>query len=120
MAEARGLAEVSPIGWAGNFADIGLARWLRGLCTRPPSVQLTTMQGQINAARFGLGVVALPVIVGEGERDLKTIETPSTFSLDAWLVLPSQTRKHARMRAAAAFVEEAFHACLRCYRDLPM
>jgi len=111
IAEAHGLSGLSPIGWAGGFAEIGLARWLRSLFTKEPAVRLTTMQGQLTAAKLGLGVAALPVIVGQSEPRLTMVRSAQSFALEAWLVLPNQTRRHARTRVAAAYCSSVGHGC---------
>ena len=108
-------ASASYIGWAGPFAQIGIARWLRAAFNgASPSLALTTLHGHIEAARQGLGATALPLFIGRQLTDL--VEVPGgrpEFSLDAWLVVPVQVSRIARMRAASQFIEQAVRSTLR-------
>jgi DNA-binding transcriptional LysR family regulator len=102
------------VGWAGPFAEIGLSRWLRSVFAgHMPSLHLTTLHGHVVAARAGIGAVGLPVCVGRQFQDL--VEIPHTgpeFALEAWLVVPSQIRGIARVKAVARFVEQAVRRSL--------
>jgi hypothetical protein len=75
---------------------------------------LTTLQGHVESARAGLGAVGLPVCIGRQFQDLVEISDARTqFALDAWLVVPSQIRGIARVKAVARFVEAAVRRALR-------
>jgi DNA-binding transcriptional LysR family regulator len=101
------------IGWGGPFAEIGLARWLRtAFAGTPPCLTLTTLQGQIDAGRKGHGAIGLPEFIGRRFRDLIKLEGAPDFTLDAWLVIPDQVRRVARIKAAASFVTDAAHAVM--------
>ena len=113
---ATGGTKDSPyVGWTGAFSDISLARWMRtAFDGSAPSVLLTTFQGHIEAARQGAGAVGLPRFVGSRLADLEEVARAAPpFSLEAWLVVPSQVRSIGRIRAAVKFVEDAVRAALR-------
>lgn len=102
------------IGWSGPFSEIGIARWLRtAFKGAAPVLALTTMQGHIGAARQGIGATALPVFVGRRLHDLHEVQGDRpAFSLDAWLVVPSQISTVARIRTTAQFIEHAVRQSL--------
>ncbi len=109
------------LGWIGSFAEIQLADWLRTAFDHRPTVAaFTSLHAHIEAARRGLGVTCLPVFIGNQLADLTPI-TPVKMlplTLDAWLVVPTQSRRVARIKAAAQFVEDAFSAVDNCSLEL--
>ena len=110
------LATLLPyIGWTGSFADIGPSRWLRQVFQqRPPVLTLTTMQGHIDAAHAGLGAIGLPEFIGAKDKKLRRIDTPcEPFALEAWLVIPSQSKHIAKIRTTATFIEQAVKVALK-------
>jgi DNA-binding transcriptional LysR family regulator len=107
--------ELAPyIGWAGLFGDISLARWLRAtFAPHRAAAELTTLAGHIEAARRGVGVVALPDFVAAQIEGLQRFSLSTTpFALDAWLVIPRQIRNLSRVKAAKSLIEKAFEASL--------
>lgn len=106
---ALSVDELPYIGWAGPFAQISLARWLRStFAGRSPALAVTTLQGHVLAAQSGIGVTALPAFIGRQLPDLIRIPVEQgELSLEAWLVVPAQTSKIARIRIATRFIEGA-------------
>ena len=106
------------IGWAGPFGEIALARWLRSVfAPKAPCLSLTTLHGQIGAARAGIGLIGLPIFVGRQFDDLQQLERPNhAFSLEAWLVVPSQTHRAGRIRTVSDFVRGQVRSCLQSGR----
>ena len=97
------------VDWAGPFAEIALARWLRRAhAGTQPIVTLTTFDGHIRAARAGLGTTGLPTFVGDADPLLKRAETTERLTLTAWLVIPIQIAKTARVQQISRFLSEAF------------
>jgi DNA-binding transcriptional LysR family regulator len=107
-------AQAAHIGWNGEFADIGAARWLRALYgEHPPALRLATLAGHIQAAAAGIGAAGLPLFVGEKHAELSRLKgCPSEFSMEAWLVVPRQIRQQRNVRKAAEFIEAACKAQL--------
>lgn len=97
------------VGWCGGFEAIAAARWLRALFgEHPPVLRLNTMQGHLEAGRMGIGCVALPTLVGAANSDLVPLAGYGpALEIDAWLVLPRQTRLQASIRQAADLVAAA-------------
>ena len=108
------LQDLPYIGWAGPFAEIGLARWLRKICDgRLPIVALTTMQGHVDLGRAGVGVVCLPDFIAQQFHELVRLDGAGEYVLEAWLVVPAQIRQVARIKAAAGFVGSAAKAVVQ-------
>jgi DNA-binding transcriptional LysR family regulator len=107
-------ADIPFIGWAGPFADIGLSRWITTVFGgRQASLMLTTLQGQIAAARNGAGAIGLPVFLGGQLQDLVQIPEPhEAYTLDTWLVIPAQVRKLKRIDSVARFIETSVRRAL--------
>jgi hypothetical protein len=99
------------IGWAGEFEDISLSRWLRRVHNgSDPTLALTTFEGHLKAAKQGLGAAGLPVFVGSIDPDLKRIDVGGElFVLEAWTVMPNQIAATTRIRKASQVVAACFH-----------
>jgi DNA-binding transcriptional LysR family regulator len=99
------------LGWAGTFAEIGLARWLRGCHEGPAALSLTTLDGHLRAVRAGLGISALPDFIARHDPTLVPVPTASApFVLEAWLVVPEQIAAQAKVRSVAKLIETAVAA----------
>jgi DNA-binding transcriptional LysR family regulator len=111
-------SSVRYVGWTGPFGEIALARWLRSVfAPQAPCLSLTTLDGHIGAARAGVGLVGLPIFVGRQFDDLQQLTGMNpVFSLDAWLVVPSQTHRAGRIRTVADFVRASVRECLELDR----
>lgn len=103
------------VGWSGSFSDIGPAGWLHQIFRqRPPRLALTTMQGHINAAHSGIGVIGLPQFIGLKDDKLRPIVMPhESFALEAWLVMPAQSKHITKIRSTASFIEKAAKVALQ-------
>ena len=111
---SRGVLDAPYIGWTGFCANIGADLWLQTVfAPRQPSLSLATLQGHIHAAQAGLGLAGLPVFIGRQLAGLHRVPdvTPG-FSLDAWLVVPSQTRRAPKIRTVSEFVRQAVRQAL--------
>jgi len=84
-------------------------RWLETLGDDVRVVyRANTMLGQAVAARAGLGVAVLPCFVGDPDPKLEylfAVPAPETYHL--WLLLHSDLRQTARVRAFVDFMSEA-------------
>ncbi len=72
------------------------------------ALRSTSMLGQLEAARAGIGVAALPTFMGDAEPELVRLHDidlgrPSSL----WLLLHADLRQTARVRAFVDFVSEA-------------
>jgi DNA-binding transcriptional LysR family regulator len=107
-------ADIPFVGWAGPFANIGLARWINAVFDgHQANLMLTTLQGQIAAARNGAGAIGLPIFLGDQLKELVQIQEPhETYMLDTWLVIPAQVRKLKRIDSVARFIETSVRRAL--------
>ncbi len=66
------------------------------------------MNGQAIAARSGLGIAFLPTFIGQGDEKLQNLFTLAPIENDhLWLLIHSDLRQTARVRALVDFVTEA-------------
>jgi DNA-binding transcriptional LysR family regulator len=84
-------------------------RWLRSIARRRPIVFRTNdLESQCAAARAGVGLAALPSFLGEGDRGLRRAEIDvATISREVWLVVHSDLRRAAPVRAVMDFLESS-------------
>lgn len=103
------------IGWSGAFSDIALARWLRQVFgEQRPSLQLTTIQGHLDAARSGCGIAGLPDFIAAQFSELAPAGVPNdSVSIDAWIVIPGQIRTIPRIKTVVKFIESSFREVSR-------
>ncbi|WP_037149238.1 LysR family transcriptional regulator [Rhizobium freirei] len=107
------VAQMPEKDWAFIGYDIGLEyltqqTWLRSLLEgRPIVFRATDVFGQLEAARAGLGVVALPAFLGDGEAGLVRLPVaiPSP-TRDLWLVTYPDLRRSPAIRAVMDFVTD--------------
>jgi hypothetical protein len=109
------LPDIPFVGWAGPFADIGLARWIASVFAgRRANLLLTTLQGQIAAAKSGAGAIGLPVFLGDQLKELEQIPVPhEAYALEVWLVIPAQVRRLKRIDSVARFIEKSVRDALK-------
>lgn len=96
------------IGYDSAMEHLTQQTWLRGLLEgRPIVFRATDVFGQLEAARAGLGVVALPAFLGDGEAGLVrlpvAIQSPTR---DLWLVTYPDLRRSPAIRAVMDFVTD--------------
>ncbi|MDE1992476.1 MAG: LysR family transcriptional regulator [Rhizobiaceae bacterium] len=86
--------------------------WLRSLLAgRPIVFRAGDVFGQLQAARAGLGVVALPDFIGDAESCLTRLPvTVPPPTRDLWLVTYPDLRRSAAIRAVMDFVSETVAA----------
>jgi DNA-binding transcriptional LysR family regulator len=109
------LPDIPFVGWAGPFADIGLARWIASVFGgRQANLLLTTLQGQIAAAKSSAGAIGLPVFLGDQLKELEQIPVPhEAYALEVWLVIPAQVRRLKRIDSVARFIEKSVRDALQ-------
>ncbi len=96
------------IGYDSAMEHLTQQTWLRSLLEgRPIVFRATDVFGQLQAARAGLGVVALPAFLGDGEAGLTRLPVaiPSP-ARDLWLVTYPDLRRSPAIRAVMDFVTE--------------
>ncbi|MDL2400046.1 LysR family transcriptional regulator [Rhizobium mayense] len=96
------------IGYDAALDHLTQQTWLRSLLAgRPIVFRAGDVFGQLQAARAGLGVVALPAFLGDGEAGLTRLQTeiPSP-TRDLWLVTYPDLRRSPAIRAVMDFVSE--------------
>jgi DNA-binding transcriptional LysR family regulator len=96
------------IGYDAAMEHLTQQTWLRSLLNgRPIVFRATDVFGQLEAARAGLGVVALPRFLGDREAGLVRLPTeiPSP-TRDLWLVTYPDLRRSPAMRAVMDFVAD--------------
>ncbi|MFS8046728.1 LysR family transcriptional regulator [Rhizobium sp. BR 314] len=96
------------IGYDSAMEHLTQQTWLRSLLEgRPIVFRATDVFGQLEAARAGLGVVALPAFLGDGEVGLTRLPAaiPSP-ARDIWLVTYPDLRRSPAIRAVMDFVTE--------------
>lgn len=102
------------IGWTASFAHISIARWLaQSFDAQAQVVALSSMRGHLLAAQTGVGVALLPCAVADACAGLVPVHSlKPPVSLGAWLLVPTQYKRTARVAVVATFVEKAFHALI--------
>ena len=69
---------------------------------------------QIQAAKEGLGIVNIPKLIGENDKDLTNIQNKDeNFSVEVWLVLPKLSAKNKRVRTVSNFIEKKIKDILK-------
>jgi len=96
------------IGYDSAMEHLTQQTWLRSLLEgRPIVFRATDVFGQLEAARAGIGVVALPAFLGDGEAGLVrlpvAIQSPTR---DLWLVTYPDLRRSPAIRAVMDFVTD--------------
>jgi len=91
------------VGMEGRMAQLEGWRWLAasadGAPVRCRSNSLTNLVSNLKA---GLGLGALPTIVGDAEPDLvRCFPPPSELSSEMWLIVREEVRSHAHVHALA-------------------
>ena len=96
------------IGYDAAMEHLTQQTWLRSLLNgRPIVFRATDVFGQLEAARAGLGVVALPIFLGDREAGLVRLPTaiPSP-TRDLWLVTYPDLRRSPAIRAVMDFIAD--------------
>lgn len=92
-----------------RLAHLASEQWLRHLSEGARvALRSDNLTGLLEAARQGLGVVALPCFMVIGAPELVRLSSPQLDAQSAlWLVLHAKLRHSARVRALADFLEQA-------------
>ena len=100
------------IAWSEDYADLPAARWIeRVLEGRAPALVTSSLQGQVVAARAGLGLALLPCFLGDAEPSLRRIACDAdAIEQDVWLATHSDLVGSARVQAVTGFLGELIHA----------
>ena len=82
-----------------SLAHLASARWLRDLAP-PVAIRANTMSGMLDAARAGMGLVALPCFMGDPEPSLRRVRDPiPDLETGLWALTHRDLRQTARIRA---------------------
>lgn len=111
------------IGFDAALDHVTSQRWLNAIVgERPFAFRASDLFSQAQAARAGLGVVALPRFVGDGDPTLVELipEAPPPTQ-DFWLVSYPDIRRAPATRAVTAFLAQAVgRACPMTERSAPI
>ena len=110
------------IGFDAELDRVTSQRWLKALAGgRELAFRASDLFSQAQAARAGLGVVALPRFVGDGDPSLVELSVePAPPTQDFWLLVYPDARRAAATRAATAFLAETVgRACPIAERAAP-
>lgn len=93
-----------------QFETVSNQRWLRREAGgRPIACRVSTTAGQMAAARAGAGVVNVPCFLGDADADLIRLPMVNEpHAPDVWLVVHSDLRRSASVRAVMDFLIETF------------
>lgn len=84
------------------------------------SLRTNSMNGQMIAARAGLGVAVLPRFIGDHEPGLERLFAVSLAqTADLWLLIHADLRQTARVRAFVEFMSEAIQSKRELYEGRP-
>ncbi len=100
-----GKSELQPgdrfIGWAERQQSLPAAQWLeKALKGEPPAIQTSSLQGQVSAAKAGLGLAVLPHFLG-AEAGLQAVMADIGLNQAIWLVVHSDLSASRRIRIVA-------------------
>lgn len=103
------------IDWPDALSHVAMAKWARAVyADRVPVLRTNSVQAQYQAARHGLGVVALPVFVGDADPRLKRVEAGHiACARPLWLMHHRDLRSSRRVIAMKAFILALFAASQR-------
>jgi DNA-binding transcriptional LysR family regulator len=99
---AKALVSHLLIGWDESLASINAAEWLARLV--PPSrfvYRTSSLVSQLNAAKAGMGLAALPCYLGDLEPDLvRALRDPvDELARELWIITHADLRRTARVQA---------------------
>ena len=91
-----------------SLAHLASAQWLsRTYPQARIALRCNTLAGLLEAAKTGLGLVALPCFVGDTEPGLHRVTEPNDeFSVGLWLLTHTDLRRTARVRAFMDFITQ--------------
>ena len=100
------------IAWSEDYADLPAARWIEQVLEgRAPALVTSSLQGQVVAARAGLGLALLPCFLGDAEPSLRRIACDAdAIEQDVWLATHSDLVGSARVQAVTGFLSELIRA----------
>lgn len=88
-------------------------RWLHKVAGSRPFVFFASdLDGQLAAARAGIGIAVLPDFLARPHSDLGLLRTRTRPSREVWLVVHEDLRAAKAARAVLSFLEEALHDAL--------
>ena len=90
------------------YADLGGMpgfEWIRDVCPKPV-FQANGPEGLTSAAAAGLGLAALPCLLGDAQPTLVRVEALGFATCDLFLVTQEQLRKTPRVRVVSDYVAE--------------
>jgi DNA-binding transcriptional LysR family regulator len=97
------LAQHALVGFDGSMSDHGTAQWLRQVAPNGNIVASNnSMLGMVYSAKAGLGLAALPTVLGDAEPDLVRVLGPIPELARIWRILTTPELRHTP-RVAALF-----------------
>jgi DNA-binding transcriptional LysR family regulator len=112
-ASQKRLGEHALIGWDESVSGIQAAEWIAAAA--PPAAivyRTTSLVNQLEAARAGIGLAALPCYLGDPEPDLvRALPEPiAELRREMWIVTHSDLKRTARIQAFFALVGDRLAA----------
>lgn len=97
--------------WDEAHAHLPAAQWLAQRAPGAPvALAVSTLRGQIAAARAGLGLAVLPDFLATDPDLVRVLAPDAVFSDGIWLVLHADLAASARVRAVADFLADTVAA----------
>jgi DNA-binding transcriptional LysR family regulator len=91
-----------------SYSDLGGMpgfEWIRAVCPKP-AFQANGPEGLASAAAAGLGLAAIPCLLGDAQPSLVRVETLGFATCDLFLVTQEQHRKTPRVRVVSDYVAD--------------
>lgn len=98
-----------------KYAEASHERWLRTYAgSRSVALENDDISANLDAARSGVGVAALPCFIADPAPELVRVSAEQAMSREIWLLTHRDARRSRAIRAVAQFVAEL----LRAHGDL--
>lgn len=108
------------ITWDEAHAHLPAAQWLAQHAPEAPvALAVSTLRGQIAAARAGLGLAVLPDFLVADPDLVRVLAPEAVFSDGIWLVLHADLAASARVRAVADFLADTVTAARAALAGTP-
>src|SRR5262249_49103289 len=106
------LAHHLVVAYDGEVANSDPARWLKSLAPQATvSARSDNWPGLVMAIKSGIGLGALPVYIGDGDRDLvRLFEPVPELGTHLWMLMHPDMQRTPRVRAFFDFVVSEIRA----------
>jgi DNA-binding transcriptional LysR family regulator len=103
------------IGYDESLEEAPQQRWLYEVAgNRPIVLRTSDLEGQVAAARAGLGVAALPTFLGDGDAGLSRLDVAARpIAREVWLVVHADLKRAPAVRAVMDFLVDCLRAGVR-------